>query len=613
MFRLLSLGTLLAGVFIGTGNAQSASGNRTWQVFAPISQPPVFYEPSAIAVGTDHHLFVLDAASGNVQILSPTGQVLAQWSSHLTDPTGIAVSRDGFVYLADAGTGRLVRFSRSGEVGWAVQLPHTGRKQFTPGSYPIRPAVTPSGEIYVLYGAGGSVWLSHVSAAGRLLGTRFLLPRNPPPGDICEFAPCTHMETCDPNFAEPHDIGVDGRGTIYTLAGGDCTESRYVMLQMWSPRGMLVHEWKLGRILCTCPFIPVTLAVSRQGAITIAGSGVYLSSNPLGGLSRLSAAGHIVSRRPITTCAGNYPQPSGLTVDGRGTLYLVDRMGRTVQMVAPNLRQRAIWGCPTHPLSQPSHVEVDAADAVYVSDDGHGRMVKLAPDGHELAVWQHVSPLAFSVDSNGDTYLIRYNNGPDTVVDALSPSGHHLWSKSGDYFTSIVADGRGRVYVSARKIGVQVLPYILVYTTTGHLIAKWGGKSLPSSLRSDYPQCMTADVKGNVYCAVGRRVVEVSPDGRALATWSIPYASLSQAAPGGTAYWPQRGQSVAVDRQGNLYVDYFAGVVELSPAGRMLGRWGGMGALPGQFVDAAGLAVDSRGTLYVADSGNNRIQKLSSQ
>ena len=100
-FRLLSLGTLLASVFIGTGNAQSADGDRTWTVFAPVPPPPVLFAPSAIAVGPDHTVYVTDAANGRVQILSAAGKVLAQWDSHLTYPTGIAVGRDGSMYVTE--------------------------------------------------------------------------------------------------------------------------------------------------------------------------------------------------------------------------------------------------------------------------------------------------------------------------------------------------------------------------------------------------------------------------------------------------------------------------------------------------------------------------------
>src|ERR1035437_4048861 len=44
-----------------------------------------------------------------------------------------------------------------------------------------------------------------------------------------------------------------------------------------------------------------------------------------------------------------------------------------------------------------------------------------------------------------------------------------------------------------------------------------------------------------------------------------------------------------------------------------VGSWGsGFGSDNGQFIHASGIAVDSFGNVYVADSGNNRIQKFDS-
>jgi DNA-binding beta-propeller fold protein YncE len=39
-------------------------------------------------------------------------------------------------------------------------------------------------------------------------------------------------------------------------------------------------------------------------------------------------------------------------------------------------------------------------------------------------------------------------------------------------------------------------------------------------------------------------------------------------------------------------------------------KWGSSGASNGQFISPLGVAIDSSGKVYVADSGNNRIQKF---
>jgi DNA-binding beta-propeller fold protein YncE len=50
-------------------------------------------------------------------------------------------------------------------------------------------------------------------------------------------------------------------------------------------------------------------------------------------------------------------------------------------------------------------------------------------------------------------------------------------------------------------------------------------------------------------------------------------------------------------------------VQEFSPAGAFLAAFGSGGSGNGQFAGPRGVAVNSSGTLYVADSGNNRIEE----
>jgi hypothetical protein len=76
---------------------------------------------------------------------------------------------------------------------------------------------------------------------------------------------------------------------------------------------------------------------------------------------------------------------------------------------------------------------------------------------------------------------------------------------------------------------------------------------------------------------------------------------------------------LAIDRSGsNLYV--FDGArdrccilqfaIEDGAIRRFIRKWGGPGSGNGQFLYPYGLAVDAAGNIYVADSGNNRIQKF---
>ncbi len=74
-------------------------------------------------------------------------------------------------------------------------------------------------------------------------------------------------------------------------------------------------------------------------------------------------------------------------------------------------------------------------------------------------------------------------------------------------------------------------------------------------------------------------------------------------------------EAVAVDGAGDVYVaDQLSYVVQkFSAAGAFLGEWGTYGGGHGQFGPIGGLATDAAGDVYVVDSAHDRIEKFSSE
>jgi DNA-binding beta-propeller fold protein YncE len=70
--------------------------------------------------------------------------------------------------------------------------------------------------------------------------------------------------------------------------------------------------------------------------------------------------------------------------------------------------------------------------------------------------------------------------------------------------------------------------------------------------------------------------------------------------------------SVAVDATGTVYVADSENdrIQRFDESGAFLGEWGGTGAGPGQFSTPEAVDVDASGNVYVADKGNFRIQKF---
>jgi sugar lactone lactonase YvrE len=75
----------------------------------------------------------------------------------------------------------------------------------------------------------------------------------------------------------------------------------------------------------------------------------------------------------------------------------------------------------------------------------------------------------------------------------------------------------------------------------------------------------------------------------------------------------RRPEGITLDREGYLWIaDYGRDrVVKLAPDGRFLQSFGVGGSGPGEFLGPKAVAIDPvSGKIYIADTGNARIQRL---
>ena len=106
----------------------------------------------------------------------------------------------------------------------------------------------------------------------------------------------------------------------------------------------------------------------------------------------------------------------------------------------------------------------------------------------------------------------------------------------------------------------------------------------------------------------GHQVIKFSPDGKVL-------MRLGEAGvPGSDERHFISPSSVAVAANGDIFVADGHGVnennrvVKFSKDGKFIKAWGKTGYAPGEFRTLHGIAIDSRGRVFIADRGNNRIQ-----
>jgi sugar lactone lactonase YvrE len=148
-----------------------------------------------------------------------------------------------------------------------------------------------------------------------------------------------------------------------------------------------------------------------------------------------------------------------------------------------------------------------------------------------------------------------------------------------------------------------------------------GGPALEATLND--PRTVAVGPRGDVFVAdtLNNVVRRVDPSG--IITTVAGTGTAGEAGDGGPAtsaqlQWPH---SVAVDSQGNLYiadspnhrirrVDPHGIITTVAGTGR--GGYGGDGgpATEARLSDPKGLALDSQGTLYIADTGNSRVRRV---
>jgi len=155
--------------------------------------------------------------------------------------------------------------------------------------------------------------------------------------------------------------------------------------------------------------------------------------------------------------------------------------------------------------------------------------------------------------------------------------------------------------------GIAVDPNgnILVADTGNGRIEKLSpdGSFITSIKQFEAPSGIAIDRAGNIYVAeIGskHRVQKLGPDGTFIARW----------APG--LYGPRK---IAIGPDDSIYVVDSGGnrIVKFSPDGQVLASWGSEGSGDGQFRGVSSVAVDpTTNKVYVADPINSRIQVFGS-
>jgi sugar lactone lactonase YvrE len=300
----------------------------------------------------------------------------------------------------------------------------------------------------------------------------------------------------------------------------------------------------------------------------------------------------------------------------------------------------------------PNNVAADRNGNIYVADTANNLIRKITPEGvvSTLAglAGSHGStddtggkarfwaPFGLAVDAAGNVLVADTANNtirkitPAGEVSTLAGLAGHPGSADGvgsqAQFRNpwgLAVDGSGNVLVADMSNDTirKITPAGVVSTLAGQAGANGSADGLGASARFDHPFAVAADRADNVYVAdsANNAIRKLSPAGEAVTLAGLPgYAGNDDGKATGARF--SNPQGLAVDGAGNLYVaDTGNNIIrKITPAGVVstLPESAGANTLAGTPVadpplnSPGGVALDAAGNLYVADTNNHCVRKL---
>lgn len=448
----------------------------------------------------------------------------------------------------------------------------------------------------------------------------------------------------------PYGVRVDGSGVLYIADLGN---------------GRIRRIGTDGTISTVAEGLnsPRNLAIANDGTLYVSEFGAHrvsrvASDGTLTPIAGVGTAGFSGDGGPAANAELN--SPAGIAFDPEGNLYIADSGNAVVRRVSASGLISTVAGHGAQgvagnlSLSLPTGVATDSDGNLYVVNAGYPETFELSTAG-EITILPGAGRDVFRAPS-GDLFLTA-----DQHVQQVTPAGQFTTIAGPASFTfgdggpatsarfesvaSVAADANGNVVVadtSFRRLRqikpdqtIETLPasdavsrpVAISFNPNGYLaIADGGTLKVANSVggvqqvtSAPSPAGVAENAQGNVFFTSGNAVFKVSGSQTSMIAGQAE-AGFNGDGPVATDQLLNSPTALTVGQDGSLYIADTGNhrIRKLSPDGALSTVAGTSAGFSGDSGDAtaaqlnapSGLCLDASGNLWIGDTGNNRIRMV---
>ena len=350
-----------------------------------------------------------------------------------------------------------------------------------------------------------------------------------------------------------------------------------------------------------------TYSGATTANLTITNAGSSISSDQYRFVATNAGVVSTSNGATLTVAQAFFPFPTCIAVDSSGNLYLADGNSDTVQKVNTSLQVSLIAGTSgtagstdglgaAARFNQPGGITLLASGVLIVTDTANATIRSIGTDGT-------VTTLAGSAPNRGSA------DGVGTAATFSMPMG-------------IARDSGGNLYVAdAMNDTIRKIVSSTVTTLAGTAGATGTTNANGVSARFNFPTGVAVDSNGNIFVAdtTNNTIREIGPTGDVTTYAGLEGVSGFVDGTGRSALFNHPG-GLAIDGSGYVYVaDTGNSTVRKIAAGGVVTTIAGTPTIAG-LEDGTGIgallnqpkavAVDSSGNVFVADTANATIRKI---